>query len=225
VPHPLPARSRYTLALVLILSAVSISACERRDDTATRDTVPPGPTAGAAPAACTPPWTGGIESASRDVILGWAAGLSYAEHDSRRYRLYGFPAGAQLQLIGDIGPSRICWPFRQGCMLAKVVTSTALPDRRFAAGTNYIWADSSGGSARAVIIPEDRRAPVVSYPLGHEPHTLGEPPPQSTRRPPGSCMFCGDSCWCFFTMADTSRASILELRLDTGLVRPGSPRP
>lgn len=227
MPHPsLPATLRCALSSALVLSAASLAACGRGDDTPSVDTTPSTTTAGPG-LACTPPWTGGIESVPRDSILGWAGRLTYGGHDTTRARLYGFPPGAEAQvnLVEGRAPGGFCWPRGRGCIIAKVVTNIAQPDLGIAVGTNYVWADSAGGSARAVTIPANPGAPVVVHRLGHHPYTLGEAPPARRAMGPGGCMWCGDTCWCYWPTADTARASILRLRGDTGLVREGRPRP
>lgn len=227
MPNPaLPATLRRALSSALVLSAASIAGCGRGDDTPSVDTTASSAAAGPALAACTPPWTGGIESVPRDSILGWAGGLAYGDHDTTRARVYGLPPGAaQVNLVEGRAPDGVCWPRRRGCIIARVVTNTAQPDLGFAVGTNYVWADSAGAFARAVTIPENLGAPVVVHRLGHHRYTLGGQLPPRAISGPGGCMWCGNSCWCYWPMADTARASILRLPGDTGAVRSGRPRP
>jgi hypothetical protein len=219
----LPFAFRRALSCTFVISATTITGCGRADETPRVDTGGPGPGPRPTLAACDPPWSGGIESVSRDSVLSWAGRLSFTPRDTTRGRLYGFPEGAELNLTEGLDPAGLCLPQRRGCIIARVTTRAPQPDLRIPAGTSYVWADSVGGSARAVIIPTDPAAPVVVHTLGHHRFTLGGAPPTRAIGP-GACSYCGDTCWCFWPTV-AAAPSILRLRGDTGLVRAGTPRP
>jgi hypothetical protein len=224
VSHPsLPFAFPRVLLCAFLISATAVSACGRGDEEASVDTGGPGP--GPVLAACDAPWTGQIDSVPRDSILRWATRLSFTTVDATRGRLYGFSEGAAIGLTEGRSPSGLCWPRARGCIIARVTTSAAQPDLGIPAGTSYVWADSVGGSARALIIPADTAEPVMVHGLGHHPVAIGDSLPASAARPPGVCMYCGDTCWCYFPMIGATAPSILRLPGDTGPVRGGLRRP
>jgi hypothetical protein len=226
VSHPsLPIAFRRALSCVLVVSAATVTACGRGDDTAEVDTGGPAGGPGPALAACNAPWSR-IDSVPRDSILRWAGQQSFTTADQTLGRLYGFPEGASIGLTEGRSRTGFCWPRGVGCLIARLTTSVGQPDLGIPAGTSYVWADSAGGAARAVIIPEDAAAPVMTLGLGHHPVAVGDSLPASALRPPGVCMYCGDTCWCYFpTAGATSAPSILRLPGDTGGVRGGTARP
>lgn len=218
LPFPL----HRSLLRPVVTGAVVVTACGPPPQRLPPSTGAPAVVTFATIAACNPPWTGGIEWVPRDRILAWARQLPFMERDPSLSRLYGFPEGAQINRPAGLQPEGACWPPPRGCIIARLTTGGPQTALGIAAGTSYVWADSAGGSARAMFIPEDLAAPVVVHRLGHHTFTRGSSPP--TIRPgPGACTYCGDTCWCYAPTTDTARYSILRLPGDTGLVG-GPPR-
>ena len=123
-------------------------------------------------------WAGGIPFDSADVSYGQAHGSATA--GITVLRAQDMDRATRLHLA-------------DGCLIAKIRSTTADPTLGLAAGWTYIWADSTNPFT-ATAVPEDPSAPLTAFEMSL---TAGEPAPGTVASPRYVCSDCGND-WCVY---------------------------
>ena len=187
-----------------LLVALAGAACQRADDGTAGDTLRVGDTTALALLECD---SGRVVSeASRSDIVSWASGLTFQAVDSTRGYVAGVPSSRmRVEAAGD-ARRRSRAVLRRGCIIGRIVSTE--PDTRLglAAGTNYVWADSTSGGWRATVIPQRTSAALRSFAMSIHDHRASSPtessPKESSPKAPalaaiaGPCVDCEIAGWC-----------------------------
>jgi len=152
-------RGRGAWAALLAVTAAAAGGCAKQPAPAVQQSAvrQVGPRATPAPSFRTL-----VDSTSRAALLAYAHGLQF---DSTSYgadaqyvtlrRGGRIVLGAFLAVAPEIGAAALTdQEVAQGRILSRLKVSAAAPGFSLASGVYYVWVDSTGGSYRALIVPE-----------------------------------------------------------------------
>ena len=153
-----------------------------------------------------------IRRLTRRAFVRWARGIDYDPAADSQGRPHGV-ATAGITVHRTRGMNRATREdLEDGCLIARVRSTTADTSLGLGAGWNFVWADSTNPYT-AVIVPDDSSVAVTQFEMGLWP---SEPDPVTITTPRYICSDCGRD-WCVYPRSGLSSEPALFQPEGTGL--------
>ncbi len=139
-----------------------------------------------------------VRRMTRRDFVRWAAAMPYEAVDTLAGRAHGTGAtGISVHRVrGSDSVTRA--QIQDGCLIARIRSTSADAAVGLGAGWTYVWADSTNPYT-ATLVPEQETAPVTTSELAFLP---GDPAPGVIASPRYICSDCG-SDWCVYPKDET----------------------